>query len=109
MSIYAVIFAILSSVAPSCSHVSANGDPAVAALIEDGSRASATVRQLMAAIDCTNGPHGILRVLVHLHRELSALIGALGHELQHALEVLSDMRLTTTQAAHLFCARKGQP
>lgn len=107
MSIYAVIFAILSSVAPSCPYVRANGDPALAAVIEEGSRASETFRQLVAAIDRTNGPHRILRILLNLHRELSELIGALGHELQHALEVLSDARLTTTQAA--FRARRGQP
>jgi len=93
MSIYAVIFAILSSVSSSCPHVRANGNPAVAALIEEGSHASETFRHLVAAIDRTSGPHPILRILLNLHRELSDLIGALGHELQHALEMLSDARL----------------
>jgi len=130
MSIYAVVFAVLASVASSCPHVRANDNPAIAALIEEASRASATFRQLVAAIDCTNGlvyveagtcrhgvhacltlsvkvagPHRILRILLDLHRELSELIGSLGHELQHALEVLSDARLTTTQAAYLFYAQ----
>lgn len=130
MSIYAVIFAILSSAASSCPHVRANGDPAVASLIEEASRTSETFRQLVAAIDRTNGlvyvepgtcrhgvhacltlsvhvagPHRILRILLNLHRELSELLGALGHELQHALEVLGDPHVTTTQAAYLFYAQ----
>ena len=132
MSIYAVILAILSTAGASCPHVRANGDPVVASLVEEASRASETFRQLVAAIDRTNGlvyvepgtcrhgfhacltlsvqvagPHRILRILLNLHRELSELIGALGHELQHALEVLSNPRLTTTQAAYL--TRRGQP
>jgi hypothetical protein len=125
-----VILAILIAAASTCPHVRANGDPAVASLIEEAARASATFRQLVAAIDGTNGlvyvepgecrhgvhacltlsvkvagPHRILRILLDLHREVSQLIGALGHELQHALEVLSDVRLTTTEAAYLFYAR----
>ena len=125
-----VILAILIAAAPTCPHVRANGDPAVASLIEEASRVSATFRQLVAAIDHSNGlvyvepgqcghgvhacltlsvkvagPHRILRILLDLHRELSELIGSLGHELQHALEVLSNVRLTTTQAAYLFFAQ----
>jgi len=30
------------------------------------------------------------------------LLGALGHELQHAIEMLRDARLTSTSAAYLF-------
>jgi hypothetical protein len=125
-----VILAILMTAASTCPHVRANGDPAVASLIEEASRASATFRQLMEAIDRTNGlvyvepgqcrhgvracltlsvnlagPYRILRILLDLHRELAQLIGSLGHELQHALEVLSDTRLTTSQAAYLFYAQ----
>jgi len=125
-----VILAILIAAASTCPHVRANGNPAVASLIEEASRTSETFRQLVAAIDGTNGlvyvepgqcrhgvhacltlsvtvagPHRILRILLDLHRELSELIGSLGHELQHALEVLRNGRLTTTQAAYLFFAQ----
>jgi len=124
------VLAILLSVAFTCPHVRGNGDSAVAALIEEGSRVSVTFRQLVAAIDRTNGlvyvepgkcghgvracmplsvtvagPHRILRILLDLHRDVSALLGALGHELQHALEVLSDVRITSTNAAYLFYAQ----
>ena len=125
-----VILAIFIAAASTGPHVRANGDPAVASLIEEASRASATFRKLVTAIDGTNGlvyveqghcrhgvracltlsvkvagPYRILRILLDLHRELSQLIGSLGHELQHALEVLSDARLTTSQAAYLFYAQ----
>lgn len=125
-----VILAILIAAASACPHVRANGDPAIASLIAEATRASATFRQLMDAVDRTNGlvyveqghcrhgvracltlsvkvagPYRILRILLDLHRELSQLIGSLGHELQHALEVLSDARLTTSQAAYLFYAQ----
>ena len=36
---------------------------------------------------------------------LGQLIGALGHELQHAIEVLSNPHITTTPAAYLFFAQ----
>jgi hypothetical protein len=122
-----LIFAILLAATSTCPHVRANGDPAVASLIEEGSRVSATFRRLVDAIDDTNGlvyvergdcrhgvracltlsvtaagPHRILRILLDLHRELSELLGALGHELQHALEVLGDVHVTSTRAAYLF-------
>jgi len=125
-----VLFAILLSVASNCPHVRANGDPAIASLIEEGSRVSETFRRLVTAINATNGlvyvepgacrhgvracmplsvtvagPHRILRILLDLHRDLSALLGALGHELQHALEVLSNVRVTSTKAAYLFYAQ----
>jgi hypothetical protein len=125
-----VLLAFLLTAASGCPHVRANGDPAVASLIEEAWRTSATFRQLLAAIDRTNGlvyvepgkcghgvhacltlsvqvagPYRILRVLLDLHREVIELISSLGHELQHALEVLSDVRLTTAQAAYLFYAQ----
>ena len=122
-----VILTIVLSVAASCPHVRANGDPALAALIDDGARVSATFRRLVTAIDRTNGlvyveqgkcghgvracltlsvkvagPHRILRILVDLRRDLFELLGALGHELQHALELLGDARVTSNEAAYLF-------
>jgi hypothetical protein len=127
-----VLLAILLAASSTCPHLRANGDPAVASLIEEASRTSATFRQLVSALDRTNGlvyvepgqcrhgvhecltlsikvagPHRILRILLDLHRELAELIGALGHELQHALEVLSNIHLTTTESAYLFYMQIG--
>jgi len=52
------------------------------------------------------GPHRILRVVVNLRRDRTELSGAIGHELHHALEVLHEPRITTTQAMffHLYGA-----
>ena len=92
---------------------------------------SATFRGLVAAIDATNGivyvqsgrcgqgaraclahslqlagPHRILRVLISTRRDRQGLIGAIGHELHHALEVLHDLDITTPQEMffHFFGA-----
>ena len=98
-------------------------DPMIAQLIADAPAASVTFRGLVAAIDATNGivyvesgrcrqgaqsclvhrievagPHRILRVVVNTRRDRARLIGAIGHELQHVMEVLSDPGITTTQA-----------
>ena len=125
-----VILAVFLSAASVCPHVRANGDSAVGSLIDEASRASATFRQLIAAIDRTNGlvyvepgqcrhgvhaclmlsvkvagPHRILRILLDLRRDFAELIGSLGHELKHALELLGDVRITSAQAAYLFYAQ----
>ena len=92
----------------------------IAELIATGVSGSETFRSLVEGINGTNGmvyvesgqcghgvqaclahsirlagPHRILRVVVSLRRERMELIGAIGHELQHALEVLSDQTITT--------------
>jgi len=94
----------------------------IAQLIAAAPAASVTFRGLVAAIDATNGivyvesgqcrygtqaclahsiqvagPHRILRVVVNTRRDRVGLIGAIGHELQHAMEVLSEPGITTTQ------------
>ena len=106
-------------------------DPLIAQLIADAVVLSATFRGLVAEIDATNGivyvepgrcgrgeqaclvhslqlagPHRILRVLVSTRRDRRGLIGAIGHELHHALEVLQQPKITTTQAMffHFFGA-----
>ena len=50
------------------------------------------------------GPHRILRVLIKTRRDREGLIGAIGHELHHALEILRHPEITTTQAMffHFF-------
>jgi hypothetical protein len=97
-------------------------NPMIAQLIADARAASVTFRGLVAAIEATNGivyvesgqcrygaqaclahsihvapPHRILRVVVNTRRDREGLIGAIGHELQHAMEVLSEPGITTTQ------------
>jgi hypothetical protein len=130
MSIDAVILTILLSAPVQCPHVRANGDAAIAWLIDEASRASATFRSLVTAINNTNGlvyveqgrcrhgvraclmlsvtvagPHRILRIVLDLNRDPVGLLAVLGHELQHALEVLSNARLTTSQDVYLFYLR----
>lgn len=106
-------------------------DPLIAQLIADAPAMSATFRDLVAAIDATNGivyvqsgrcgrgakaclahslqlagPHRILRVLISTRRDRQGLIGAIGHELHHALEILHDLDITTPQGMffHFFGA-----
>jgi hypothetical protein len=94
----------------------------IAGLIAAAPAESMTFRGLVAAIDLTNGivyvesghcrygakaclahsirvagPHRILRVVVDTGRDRDELIGAIGHELQHAMEVLSEPGITTSQ------------
>ena len=93
----------------------------IAQLIADAPAASVTFRGLVAAIDATNGivyvesgqcGHGAQACLVHsiqspdriasstsssTRAETAELIGAIGHELHHAMEVLSEPGITTTQ------------
>src|SRR6478736_5308055 len=105
-------------------------DPLIAQLIADARAMSATFRDLVAAIDATNGivyvqsgqcrgakaclahslqlagPHRILRVIISTRRDLPGLIGAIGHELHQALEILHDVNITTAQGIffHFFGA-----
>ena len=50
------------------------------------------------------GPHRILRIVVDLRRDRTELMGVFGHELHHALDVLREPGITTTQAMffHLY-------
>jgi hypothetical protein len=106
-------------------------NPLIARLIADAPVVSTTFRGLVTAIDATNGivyvesgrcgrgakaclahslqvagPHRILRVLVQTRRDREGLIAAIGHELHHALEILQEPKITTTQAMffHFFGA-----
>lgn len=106
-------------------------NPLIGQLLADAPAMSATFRDLVAAIDATNGivyvqsgicgrgakaclahslqlagPHRILRVLINTRRDRPGLIGAIGHELHHALEVLQDVNITTAQRMffHFFGA-----
>jgi len=100
--------------------------PVLGTLIRDASERSQTFRALLAAIDATDGivyvsvgtcgrlracllhriteagPHRVLNIIVDAqHRDL-ALMGAIGHELRHALEVLGDFRIRTDVALFAF-------
>jgi hypothetical protein len=108
------------------------GDPQIAGLIAEAITRSATIRRLAALIDASDGivyiergacrhsvraclshslvvagPHRIIRVVVDTRRDREELIGALGHELQHALEVLGQPRLRTTSAVLFFYQHEG--
>ena len=103
--------------------------PLIAQLIADAVGMSATFRDLVTAIDATDGivyvqsgrcgrgaraclahslqlagPHRMLRILISTRRDRPGLIGAIGHELHQALEVLRDVNITTSQAMffHFF-------
>ena len=48
------------------------------------------------------GPNRILRIVVDTHRDHGELIAAIGHELQHAVEALSDPRVTDYHTMYSF-------
>ena len=98
-------------------------EPLIAQLITDAPAWSATFRDLVRAIDATNGivyidpgqcgrgaraclvldlqvagPSRILRILVTTRRAREELIGSIGHELHHALEILQHPQITTSAA-----------
>jgi hypothetical protein len=54
------------------------------------------------------GPHRILRVVVNTRRKPIAVMAAIGHELRHAVEVLSDRAVTSGHALYFFYERQGQ-
>lgn len=100
--------------------------PILGTLIRDASEQSQTLRALIAAINATNGivylnvgrcgrlracllhrvtlagPSRVLNVLVDLPRGDADLTASIGHELQHALEVLSDSTITTDVGIRAF-------
>ena len=105
-------------------------NPLLAALILEGVERSTTFRRLIQTIDATNGlvyvedgkcghgvraclvttmtiagPHRILRVLVDARRSERDLIGSIGHELGHAVEVLSAPGVKSSSAMYYFYTR----
>lgn len=104
--------------APVLSRVRA-GNPAIVALMEQASHRSATFSNLVEIINTTNGKvyveegtcgHGVraclvlkvtvagshrfLRILVDTQKSDWDLMGSIGHELRHAVEVLSEPGLS---------------
>jgi hypothetical protein len=118
--------------APRIARVRANGDAAIALLLLEAPRRSTTFRRLVEAIDASDGivyiergtclhgvqaclamsvvvagPNRILRVLLNTTRNPEELIVAIGHELQHAVEALSDPHVTTNMRIYFFFDRMG--
>jgi hypothetical protein len=107
-------------------------DPTVAVLLARAAEGSATFRAELATIDATNGVvyiekgqcrHGgraclvsvespggyrLLRVKVALQRSDREIMSSLGHELQHAIEVLSDPYVTNNTLLFRFYQREGR-
>jgi hypothetical protein len=106
--------------------------PGITALLTEASSRSETFRELVSRIERTDGivyvepgtcKHGvraclslsitaaggfrILRVLVNLATDVLELMATIGHELQHALEILAEPKVKTAQQAYLFYAREA--
>jgi hypothetical protein len=107
-------------------------DPAVSALVEQAKTSSATFRSLVDVIDRTDGlvyvdngtcpgrikaclmhsvtlagPNRLLRVKIDVRRSDGELIALLGHELQHAIEILSNPGLRNNAEVLTFYQQAG--
>ena len=103
------------------------GDATVATLIHEARDHSATFRRLLERIDHTDGlvyvergrcaaglrgcllmtvmvsgPHRVLRIHIDVTRNHATVIGALGHELQHAIEVLGERGIRSDALMYVF-------
>jgi hypothetical protein len=109
-----------------------SSNPAIAAMLKEASARSATFRELVGGIERTDGiiyvepgvcRHGvraclslsisggsgfrILRVIVNLATDVMELMATIGHELRHALEILSEPAVRTTEQAYLYYSREA--
>jgi hypothetical protein len=107
-------------------------NPIIAAAIVEGNLRSATFRSLVRAVEKTDGivyvenghcGHGVpaclslsvvsgdgyrlLRILVDSARSVALLIASIGHELQHAIELLSEPAVRTMTAAYMYYLREA--
>lgn len=107
-------------------------NPGIAAAIAEGEARSATFRSLVHAIEGTDGivyvergrcGHGVsaclslsvvsgdgyrlLRILVDSARSVASLIATIGHELQHAIELLTEPTVRTMTAAYMYYMREA--
>ena len=106
-----------------------SSDAYIRAMIDEAGRRSATFRRLVDLISATNGivyveqgecghsvhaclalsvtaaaEYRILRILVDARRPDWEVMASIGHELQHAVEVLDNPTITTSQAIYFFYA-----
>ena len=106
--------------------------PYIRAMIDEAAHRSPTFRRLVGDIEATNGivyveqgvcghhvraclamwvtPAGdfrFLRVLIDARQPDWNVMATIGHELQHALEVLENPRVATSEAIFLFYQREG--
>jgi hypothetical protein len=104
----------------------------IRAMIDEANRRSVTFRRLVAAIEETDGivyveqgecGHSVracltlsvtpttgfrfLRVIIDARQPDWDVMASIGHELQHALEVLENATLRSTEAIVLFYLREG--
>lgn len=106
-------------------------EASLAALIRDAEARSSTFRELVDTINASDGivyvergrcGHGvraclvtvtaagaqrIVRVKVDAHMADRDLMGSIGHELRHAVEVLGDPRVTNAATLYFFYLREG--
>jgi hypothetical protein len=120
---------------PSIMRVRSSGDDTVAVLLHDAFERSATFRQLVETIGHTNGlvyvdsgkckpgfaacllmsvkvagPNRLLRIVVETHRKPPEVMASIGHELQHAIEALSEPGVTNNALMEQFFERlTGSP
>jgi len=109
-----------------------SSNPAIVALIQQAHRGSATFSRIVETIDNSDGvvyveegkcghgvraclvlkvtvggPHRFLRIMVDMRKGDSDLMGSIGHELRHAIEVLSDPTNTSDGAVFFFYHREA--
>src|SRR5262249_45888128 len=121
-----------AAAAPRIARVRAHGDPAIAVLLEGGMKRAPTFRRFGTGIDGTDGlgyvengncghqlraclpssappagPDRVLRILVDTRRSPEELGAAIGHELQHAIEVLNDRFVRNTDTFIFLFERIG--
>ena len=107
-------------------------DAVIRALIAEAASLSRTFRRLIETIQATDGivyvepgacGHGvracltmtvtpagdyrILRILLDMRQKPRELMGSIGHELRHAIEVLENRSLVDTATVYLFYAQGG--
>jgi hypothetical protein len=104
----------------------------IVALINQAAERSATFRRLIETIDASDGivyveegkcsrgvracfvsvadagQNRLLRVIIDARRAEWDLIGSIGHELRHAIEVLETPRVRSSVQMHFFYAREGE-
>jgi hypothetical protein len=108
-------------------------NPVVLRAIREGADRSATFRSLVETVNSSDGivwvqegrcghsvraclvlsitmagPNRLLRILVDTRRSDHDLIGSIGHELRHALEVLGDATVNSDGAIYLLYRRIGE-